>query len=317
MRKTIFALLAALVLGACSHTGKIKGINIGLDLAKGPAPTWKEAQAWRNQQKYEEVAPGKWAPKSHVSRETKPQPTLINGEAVDLEDWPSVVRIFSGGSSCTANVVGARVIATAAHCARDRSTVRFRTITGKTYTARITHAPGYPQRDIDLALGITSEIIDVPPMTLRTDRFERRGMSVRLIGYGCTRPGGGGGNDGVLRTGLTRIVAGQNYDLVTRMENGAALCFGDSGGPAFWKDEDGGVYYQIAVNSKGNIRDTSYLARWTLEESRAFLTDWAADNNTTICGVNANCLGQNPPDPGPKKGKLEDENIVIEYEVKG
>lgn len=245
------------------------------------------------------------AKQAKALREQAPAPVLINGNPVDKAQYPHVIRIFAGGSSCTASVVGPRTILTAAHCADDGGTVQFQTVSGKKFSAKIKHAPGYPKEDLDLALGLSSVDIDVKPVSVRLERFEKKGMTVNLIGYGCIKPGGGGGNDGILRAGDSKIAAGQGYDLVLKSDGGAALCYGDSGGPVFYEGQ------QIAVNSKGNIEDTSYVTRTTLPDANAFLKSWSGK----ICGVNLDCTGGTPP-PDDKSFRFENEKLVIEGKLK-
>lgn len=243
-------------------------------------------------------------------RAQAPAPVLINGNPVDKAKYPHVIRIFVGGSSCTASVVGARTILTAAHCAENGETISFQTVSGKKYTAKAVRAPGYPGKDLDLLLANTSVDIDVKPVSVRLDRFEKKGMEVDLIGYGCTKPGGSGGNDGILRAGKSKVAAGQEYDLVLKTDGGAALCYGDSGGPVFFEGQ------QIAVNSKGNIEDTSYVTRLTLPDGAQFLKDFAQSKGVFICGVNSDCSGGTPPPPFDGKYKFENEKLAIEVFLK-
>jgi hypothetical protein len=209
---------------------------------------------------------------------------LIDGVEVDKNDYPAIIRIRSGGSSCTATVIGPRVILTAAHCARTNSYVTFQT-KGKNYRAKIKRAWFYPYRDHDLAIGITSNTIEgVQPYSIGGKA--KVGEKLEIYGYGCTRPGGGGGNDGILRAGSATITGFSGYDMVSK--NGAALCFGDSGGPSFHVGQDG-QYYVLGVNSKGNIKDTNYNARTDLDKSQSFFENSTRYYKIDICGINLNC----------------------------
>src|SRR5688572_9280240 len=77
---------------------------------------------------------------------------LINGKPVDRGTWTEVVRITTGTSSCTATVVGPRVIVTAAHCANNGATSKFK-IGEKEYSVKITRSSLYPAKDHDIAVG--------------------------------------------------------------------------------------------------------------------------------------------------------------------
>ncbi|NCX94665.1 MAG: hypothetical protein EBX40_08315, partial [Gammaproteobacteria bacterium] len=121
-------------------------------------------------------------------------------------------------------------------------------------------------------------------------------------GMGCVKQGGGGGNDDVFRIGeaqVTRLPVANN-DIVT--QGNVALCFGDSGGSVFWKDPQG-IYKVAGVNSRGDIRTTSYLSAVFTKDAKSFYSSWASQNKTTICGLSVdakNCRGQNnEPDPSP------------------
>jgi hypothetical protein len=119
------------------------------------------------------------------------------------------------------------------------------------------------------------------------------GDIVTLVGYGCTQPGGGGA-DGRKRTGNAEVTGFSSFDIVSR--KGAALCFGDSGGPMFQRlfkpsEEPKKI---IGVNSKGNIRDTNYNLRLGLEVVQNWLKDFEKAQNVQICGVSKECIKRKP-----------------------
>ena len=218
---------------------------------------------------------------------------LINGKPVEPGTWQEVVNIFSGGASCTATVVGPRVIITAAHCAKTGATATFK-VNGRDYSATITRSSLYPQKDHDVAIGVTSqEISGIEPATIGGTAV--KGNEITLLGFGCTEPGGGGGNDGTLRIGKSAIVGFSEYDMVSRMPNGSALCYGDSGGPSF--SMEGGKKLLLGINSKGNIQDTNYNTRLDMTESKDFMKQVASSNGVDICGVNSDCSSDPSPNP--------------------
>ncbi len=221
---------------------------------------------------------------------------LINGIPVGPGTWKEVIRIRSDGAGCTATVVGPRTIITAAHCAKTGGTATF-TLDGKDYSAVMTRSTVYPGQDHDVSLGlVTPEITGITPATIGGTASV--GLGITLLGYGCVNAGGGGGNDGVLRIGDSAIIEFSGFDMVSKKAGGAALCFGDSGGPAFLVN--GTKKTLLGINSKGNIQDTNYNARLDSDESKKFFTKWTGDNNNAqICGVNLQCGGVDPVDPAP------------------
>ena len=226
---------------------------------------------------------------------------IIGGEEVQQGDpkYSSIIKISTNGATCTASVVGPKAILTAAHCGKTDAVSKFK-IADKEYNAVLTRSALYPGVDHDLALGLVSETIENVQYEQISAASLSTGDGLVMYGYGCINPGGGGGNDGILRYGDSVITSFSAKDFVAKKPDGAALCFGDSGGPAFGADG-----YQIGVASKGNISDTSYFANLSIDDSKDFFKKWASDNNTDICGVTKDCSGPQP------------EKIVVQSETLG
>ncbi|MCX6102490.1 MAG: trypsin-like serine protease [Proteobacteria bacterium] len=221
------------------------------------------------------------------------QSRLINGKPVEPGTFEEVIQIRTLDSICSATVVGPRVIITAAHCGPNGAISEFK-IKGVTYHAKINRSGLYPGKDHDISVGIVDkEIVGIQPASI--GGIAKEGLGITLLGYGCTDVGGHGGSDGILRYGETVVTGFSNYDMVSRKPNGAALCFGDSGGPAFVFER--GQHFLIGINSKGNIQDTNYNTRTDISESRAFMKNLAVSEQVEICGFNKNCgaIGPVPP----------------------
>jgi hypothetical protein len=248
-------------------------------------------------------------------------PTLINGTVVPLPLFPEVVYISVNNARCTATIVGPRAVITAAHCAQNGAKVTFKLRATRpniisdpnaVFTGTATRSSIYPGKDHDIAMVyLDQEIADLKPASIGGKVVN--GVDIQIFGYGCTNPGGGGGNDGQLRQGKNRITGISGYDVVSgKAPGGAALCFGDSGGPAF-DIADITKPLLLGINSKGNIQDTNYNARLDIVESTDFIKAWSASNNNAIvCGITKDC---GTPQPQPMKFSGTSKMVKFDAEV--
>lgn len=234
---------------------------------------------------------------------------LINGTPVNPGDFDEVVYISFGNARCTGTIVGPEVMITAAHCGSNGSTATFQ-VKQNQYSAVCTRAPLYPIKDHDVMVcKIKKPVTGIKFASVGGSA--RKGMKISLAGYGCISPnnGGSGGNDGILRWGQTEIVGFSFWDMVLKSSGGAALCFGDSGGPAFLKLNNPATepHTLLGVNSKGNIRNTSYDARLDTKDSQGFLGSWQMRNSVQICGMSGlDCSGSVAPDDDDDTGSGND-----------
>lgn len=219
---------------------------------------------------------------------------LIGGGPAPDGEYPASVYLEIDGGRCSGTVVGERVVLTAAHCAIGNRRIRFEAA-GKTYTGRCDQAAGYKKNTTaDWALCELDKAVEgVPFERIELDRDSvAEGDLVLLTGYGCTVPGRGtGGNDGIYRIGEAKVLdvpAGKSNDIV--LANGAALCFGDSGGPGFVV-RDGGKRTVVGVNSRGDIKVMSFLSATFTSQARSFMQTWAAKKDLQVCGVYGTELG--------------------------
>lgn len=240
------------------------------------------------------------------------KPYLINGVPVPDGERPDIIRITTGSAGCTASVVGPKVVLTASHCGTTGAISTFK-VNNVSYSGTFKRSSLYPAQDHDVAVIIVDKDVDLGAQKNYSTIGGKaeKGKDIQIFGYGCINPGGGGGNDGILRTGLATITDFSNFDIVSQKPGGAALCFGDSGGPAYIKD--GTEWKQISVNSKGNIKDTNYTTRTDLQESTKFLEDVVAQYKVDICGVNKVCGAG----PIPDKFTLENKFVKVDVVNKG
>ncbi len=234
-----------------------------------------------------------WIASTALANQVGPGAHLINGTPVAAGTHQEVIYLTSLGAQCTGVVVGPQTIITAAHCTKTGQTATF-TVGSTTYTATMTQSSLFPQQDHDIAIGMTTQPIQgVTPAIV--GGTATTGTSITLLGYGCTTAGGGP-VDGVLRIGNSVITGFSDFDMVSRQAGGAAICFVDTGGPAYI--QDGTALKLIGINSKGNIQDTNYDIRTDIPETQTFLKTFATTNNVVVCGINSDC-GNNPPPPAP------------------
>ena len=232
--------------------------------------------------------------------------SLIGGRLVEPDEFSEVIRIRSGNSYCTASIIGPRVILTAAHCSHDNGEIvpvsesdLYEFVLEQTvYKARCTIAPEYSGRtgDQDMSLCLTDKPVDVKfGIVLKTG--PKIDEVITLMGYGCTKIGGGD-YDGKLRTGealVTKLPTPDYYSIHTI--GNSALCFGDSGGPAFKRiDNPRNEYHYIySVNSRGNIKDLSLLTAVFHPKSIEFMEKFEREKGVEICGISKDC--ENPKGP--------------------
>ncbi len=154
---------------------------------------------------------------------------LINGEPADPKDWPSSVYASMSGSRCSATVIGTNTLLIASHCVKNGGKAVF-SVGPNQYNSVCARTPQYSNNSTsDWALclidkpvtGTVYENINTDTNRVRVDD------ELTLTGYGCIKPGGGGGNDGVFRVGtskVTRTPQGNSNDIITK--NGAAYVTG-------------------------------------------------------------------------------------------
>lgn len=232
---------------------------------------------------------------SDLTYEASAHPTLIGGKPANPIHWTANFYSVSADGSCTSTLIGPNVLFTAAHCVGNGKNVTV-TKASVTYEGTCTHATQYATNTTaDYALCLMNKPVPAEKYErVNTDpSLLKIGNNLLLTGFGCTKTGGGGGNDGVYRMGeapIQVLPAMANNDIVTVGK--VALCYGDSGGPAYilFDGREEGARIQVSINSRGNIYNTSYLSSVSTTMAINFITSWSNNNNAKICGIHVEAI---------------------------
>jgi V8-like Glu-specific endopeptidase len=195
---------------------------------------------------------------------------IIHG-TVDEGDAAVLMIRTESGRACTGTLVSPRIVLTSAHCldATAQAGVGFG-IDGWSTPAQVMQQIPHPLWDGDFYAGhdvgllvLASEITGVTPVSVSGDpNAALPGAALRIVGYGHdTAPTNTG--FGVKREAT--VNAGSDSDdmmIQVAGDDGAQTCYGDSGGPAFYTDDEG-TERLVGVASFGfaNCQGGSYFTR--------------------------------------------------------
>jgi hypothetical protein len=245
---------------------------------------------------------------SDLTYDRSSKPVLINARVVDPKDFPAIFYSLANGHGCTSTLIGTRILLTAAHCVKDGGSIKIHKGVDN-YEGTCTVAKAYAtNHSADWALCVMAA--EPPGMiheTLNTNSGALQlHMDILLSGFGCAEPDNPtSASAATYRIGpatISVLPTGNSNSL--EMTGGAALCFGDSGGPAFIVrsealTQDSSVSASgrlvVAANSRGNLIDSSVIASISTSQAQEFIRDWRdpapADGNPRpgrglkICGL--------------------------------
>jgi hypothetical protein len=218
---------------------------------------------------------------------------IIGGQAAQESDYKEIVRISCGAGPATGTIVGYQAILISAHMmpvnpARCRLSLFNGQVVEFTAYGLIESSANLPS--IDLAIGVLDkQLFNLTPATIGAG--VSRGESLVIAGFGCTQPGGGGPL-GDLHAGVAEMVQESRDDskFATR---GSAVCFGDSGAPAYSVSR-GGEPKVVGIAAAGNMRDQSWFVDLTRDDIRQRLLLAGQEHNVELCGLNSACEAYSP-----------------------
>lgn len=216
------------------------------------------------------------------------EPVLINGDETAEGEFKEVIEVVGedhrGQWTCTATIIGARVVLTAGHCLGGPKDIL------ETRDGNELHCEQHPayargNQDADMALCVAVKKFEAPYAIVGKEPVEV-GEKVLLTGYGCTSRRKEGA--GILRIGHSSIV--ETADLFFVTQGDVALCFGDSGGPVFADhSEDLEKHVVVGVNSRGDISTVSILTALTSKPALEFFRAFEKKRKVRVCGVGRSC----------------------------
>jgi hypothetical protein len=240
------------------------------------------------------------------------KPKMGNGVVVNTKLWPASFVSSSAQGSCTATLIGPRVLMTAAHCVGQGKTARITYADGLAFDGTCKRFPQWSENNpsADFALchmqavvkksGLQYEYISLEPVRIK------QGQELVAGGYGCTDlESRTVENPPEFRIGSlfidklpTVMPSWPEWIATTPGTPGEAafVCPGDSGGAVYAVQVNGARAAVALISAVGADKAqsdylVSYLAALSSAAGKKFVSDWLGETKELVCGV-----GSAPPD---------------------
>jgi hypothetical protein len=201
----------------------------------------------------------------------------------------ATLQLDSQAATCSATLIGQKVVLTAATCLDGGGQAEVTTSDGTKY--QLSNCQSVPEfktnRNYDFELCYAAVPIPLVPERVNTDPGSLQiGGTVYLAGLGCTESGGpdtrfGKQNIGPATFVDAEISASEYYPGLVTI--GSALCQGDAGGGTF--ASIGGALQLIAVNSRSDRDVRSLVSPTSISGFVTWAKQWSTKYAAPICGL--------------------------------
>jgi hypothetical protein len=223
-----------------------------------------------------------------------PVGAIINGAPEDPSKWGSTFVLKTTAGTCTATLIGRRVIVTAAQCLGTEGNASIEWNNGAYVMTCQAHPKSSADQSLDVALcALDRDIVGTPERININPDLLKPGVKLSLAGYGCRKPGGVDSAVGNFSVGDARLLGFtqpvQEAQSTFAIADGAAICLGDAGAGAYIYRDGSGERILAGVAARGDLARRSFIVPTSSRTFLAWATIWAAENGVSICGVGGEC----------------------------